>query len=161
MSILEILTEENTLLREVSSKVEVIDKELLKFLDDMAETMYEADGVGLAAVQVGVLKRIVVIDVGEGLIELINPKLSRFTGSQIEVEGCLSVPEVFGEVERPAKVWVEAINRKGRKIRVKGEKLLAIALCHEIDHLEGILFKDKVIRYIEKEEMEKRRSELE
>jgi len=114
--------------------------------------MYAANGVGLAAPQVGILKRVVVIDVGEGLMELINPVIVKQEGEQTEVEGCLSIPGVAGEVKRPAKVLVEALNRDGEKIKVEGQGLLAVALCHEIDHLDGILFIDKVIRFIDRNE---------
>ena len=118
----------------------------------MVETMYNADGVGLAAPQVGVLRRVVVIDIGEGVIELINPELIETEGEQIGPEGCLSVPGVTGEVERPLKVKVKALNRKGEEFIIEGEGLLARALCHEIDHLDGIIFTDKVIRYLDEEE---------
>lgn len=144
-------------LRKVSKRVDTIDERLKVLLGDMAETMYAANGVGLAAPQVGVLKRVVIVDVGEGLIELINPEIVKQEGEQIDVEGCLSIPGVAGEVKRPAKVVVEAQNREGEKITVEGEELLAVALCHEIDHLDGVLFKDKVIRFIDKDEMEKNR----
>ena len=118
-------------------------------LDDMIDTMKEANGVGLAAPQVGILRRVVVIDVGDGIIELINPEIIHSEGEQIETEGCLSVPGKMAEVKRPSKVIVEAQNRKGEIIRIEGEDVLARALCHEIDHLNGILFVDKAIRFIE------------
>ncbi len=111
----------------------------------MVETMYNAEGVGLAAPQVGILKRAVVIDVGEGLIKLINPEIIETEGNQKDVEGCLSVPGEQGEVERPYKVKVKALNEKGEEIVLEGEDLLARAFCHEIDHLDGVLFVDKVI----------------
>ncbi|ABN51803.1 MAG TPA: peptide deformylase [Hungateiclostridium thermocellum] len=145
------------ILRKVSKKVDVIDERIKTLLDDMAETMYAANGVGLAAPQVGVLKRVVVIDVGDGLMELINPEIVEQEGEQIDIEGCLSIPGVAGEVKRPARVVVEALNREGEKITVEGKELLAVALCHEIDHLDGILFTDKVIRFIDEDEMERRR----
>lgn len=134
------------LLRKRSKEVEVINERILTLLDDMAETMYDADGVGLAAPQVGILKRIVVIDVGEGLLKLINPVIISTEGSYVDSEGCLSVPGEQGEVERPYKVKVKALNEKGEEIIVEGEELLARALCHEIDHLDGVLFIDKVIK---------------
>ncbi|NFR26374.1 peptide deformylase [Clostridium sporogenes] len=133
------------LLRKKSRKVEKIDDRILTLLGDMAETMYSAEGVGLAAPQVGILKRVVVIDVGEGLIKLINPEIIETEGSQKDVEGCLSVPGEQGEVERPYKVKVKALNEKGEEIVLEGEELLARAFCHEIDHLDGVLFVDKVI----------------
>jgi peptide deformylase len=139
-------------LRKISKEVEVLNDKIKALIKDMADTMYKADGIGLAAPQIGILKRVVVIDVGEGLLELINPRIIEETGEQIEVEGCLSLPDVFGEVKRPAKVVVEALNTKGEKVLIEGKELLARALCHEIDHLNGILFKDKVIRFIDKDE---------
>ncbi|NEZ46008.1 peptide deformylase [Clostridium niameyense] len=133
------------LLRKKSRKVEKIDERILTLIDDMVETMYEADGVGLAAPQVGILKRVVVIDVGEGILKLINPEIIEKEGAYTDVEGCLSVPGIQKKVERPYKVKVKALNEKGEEIVVEGEELLARALCHEIDHLEGILFIDKAI----------------
>ncbi len=154
MAIRDIRKEGDEILRKKAKKVEVIDDRVLTLLKDMAETMYKANGVGLAAPQVGILKRIVVIDIGEGLIELINPEIVSQEGEQTGTEGCLSIPGIYGEVKRPARVVVEALNGKGQKIRVTGEGLLAVALCHEIDHLDGILFRDKVIRYVDPEEKE-------
>lgn len=142
-------------LRKKSKKVDVIDDKVRELLKDMAETMYAADGVGLAAPQVGILKRIVVIDIGEGLIELINPVIVEQSGEQIEVEGCLSIPGVQGEVKRPEKVTVKAQDANGKEITVHGEGLLAIALCHEIDHLDGVLFIDKAIRLIDTDKQKK------
>ena len=140
---------DNELLRKKSREVEVIDERILTLLDDMAETMYAANGVGLAAPQVGVLKRIVVIDIGDGLIELINPVITYKKGEQIGPEGCLSVPGKTGTVSRPEKVRVRAKGRNGEEINIEGEGLLAVALCHEIDHLSGTLYIDNVIAYIE------------
>ncbi len=140
------------ILRKKARPVEKINKKVLMLLDDMAETMKGADGVGLAAPQVGILKRIVTIDVGEGLIELINPEIVQEDGSQLAVEGCLSVPGRMGEVERPEKVTVKALNRNGEEFQVEGTELLARALCHEIDHLNGELFIDKVLRFVDIEE---------
>lgn len=151
MALRQIVKDGDELLRKTSRPVEIFDKKLHVLLDDMAETMYNADGVGLAAVQVGMLRRICVIDVGEGRIELINPKIVGQSGEQEEVEGCLSVPGKYGVTKRPSHVIVEAYDRNGKKFRVKGEGLLARALCHEIDHLDGVLFTDKVIRYEEAE----------
>lgn len=133
------------LLRKKSRKVEKIDERILTLIEDMVETMYEADGVGLAAPQVGILKRVVVIDVGEGILKLINPEIIEKEGAYTDIEGCLSVPGIQKKVERPYKVKVRALNEKGEEIIVEGEELLARALCHEIDHLEGILFIDKAI----------------
>jgi peptide deformylase len=145
MAFRNILVDENPRLRKKSKPVEKFDTKLHQLLDDMAETMYEAKGLGLAAPQVGVLRRAVVIDVGEGLIELINPVIVKAEGQQREEEGCLSLPEKQGIVLRPAKVTVHALNRDGKNIKLTGEGLLARALCHEIDHLEGVLFIDKMI----------------
>ncbi len=142
------------ILRKKCRPVETIDERIITLLDDMAETMYNANGVGLAAPQIGILKRIAVIDVGEGLIELINPEITSFEGNEKEPEGCLSVPGKCGYVLRPKKVTVTALNRDGEKIIVEGEDLLARALCHEIDHLDGIVFVDKVIEYIDPEELQ-------
>ena len=137
--------EKDTILRKKSKIVKTIDKKILELLDDMAETMYQEDGVGLAAPQIGVLKRLVVIDVGEGLIKLINPVIIEASGEQQGIEGCLSVPGVSGEVIRPQKVRIGAQNEKGEYIELEGEDLLARAFCHELDHLEGILFIDKML----------------
>ena len=131
-------------LRKKARPVEKIDDRILTLLDDMAETMYNAEGVGLAAPQVGILRRVVVIDIGEGIIELINPEIIEQEGEQIGAEGCLSVPGLSGIVKRPARVVVTALNRHGERIKIQGEDLLARALCHEIDHLDGILYLDKV-----------------
>ncbi len=133
------------ILRKHSRQVVKFDRRLGTLLDDMAETMYEADGVGLAAPQVGVLKRAVVIDVGEGLIELVNPQIVASEGEVVSTEGCLSVPGRRGTVARPEKVKVQAQDRKGNPIEIEGEGLLAVCLCHELDHLEGILYVDKMI----------------
>lgn len=125
------------------SQLEFNDR-LHEILDDMADTMYAADGVGLAAPQVGILRRYCVIDVGEGIIELINPVIIDRKGEQCGQEGCLSVPGVYEDVTRPMYVKVRAQNRYGENIEVEGEGLLARALCHEIDHLDGIVFLDRV-----------------
>lgn len=140
------------ILRKKCRPVETIDERIVTLLEDMAETMYEANGVGLAAPQVGVLKRIVVIDIGEGLIELINPEITDFEGNIKDVEGCLSVPGKCGYVVRPEKVTVTALDRNGDKITISGEGMLAKAFCHELDHLDGIVFVDKVTEFVEPEE---------
>ncbi len=149
---------EDEILHKKSKTVEKFDKRLHDLLDDMKETMYEANGIGLAAPQVGILKRAIVVDLGDGAIELVNPQIEYSEGSQIDIEGCLSVPNVWGEVERPKRVIVRGQNRHGEEIKIEAEDLLARALCHEIDHLDGILFIDKVIRFVTEEEIEKRRS---
>ncbi|MDD3394231.1 MAG: peptide deformylase [Anaerotignum sp.] len=145
MATREIRLSTDEVLRKVCKPVKEINANTLTLLDDMAETMYAANGVGLAAPQVGILKRVVTIDVGEGLVELINPVVVEKRGSQIDYEGCLSVPGRSELVERPEYVRVEALNRNGEKIVVEGEELMAVALCHETDHLEGILYIDKAI----------------
>lgn len=132
------------ILRKKCKEVKEINERLLTILDDMAETMYASNGVGLAAPQVGILKRMVVIDIGEGLLELINPVIVEQSGEQVGDEGCLSVPGRSGQVTRPNYVKVEALNRDGDKIIVEGEALMARALCHEIDHLDGKLYIDIV-----------------
>ncbi|RCX16779.1 peptide deformylase [Anaerobacterium chartisolvens] len=153
MAIRSIRTDGDEILRKISKKVEVIDKKVHTLLDDMAETMYKADGVGLAAPQVGILKRIVVIDVGDGLIELINPEIIESSGEQTDMEGCLSIPGIVGEVKRPARVVAKAVNRSGKEFTIEGTELLAVALCHETDHLEGILFKDKAVKLVDLENL--------
>lgn len=149
---------EDEVLRKRSRKVDKFDKRLWTLMDDMADTMYEADGAGLAAPQVGILKRAVVVDVGEGLIELVNPEILEAEGAQECIEGCLSVPGRRGKVERPAKVRVHAQDRKGNHIELEGEGFLANAICHELDHLDGIMYTDKMIEdvtdQIEEEEAE-------
>ena len=119
----------------------------------MAETMYATNGVGLAANQVGILRRVVVIDVGEGLIELVNPVIVEKSGNQEEVEGCLSSPGEYGITKRPMHVKVDAFDRFGNEVSYEGEGLLARAFCHELDHLDGVLFKDNVIRMLSPEEI--------
>lgn len=151
MAIRNIRKNSDEILRKVSKKVDNIDRRIITLLNDMAETMRDAEGVGLAAPQVGVLRRVVVIDIGEGLIELINPVIVYEKGEQLREEGCLSIPGKSGVVKRPAKVIVRALNRKGETIEITGEELLATALCHEIDHLNGILFTDKIINTNEQE----------
>jgi len=147
MAIRNIRTEGDEVLRKRSKEVTTVDQKIRDLIEDMIDTMYHAEGVGLAAPQVGILKRIAVIDVYDdtGVKVLINPKIIREEGEQFEVEGCLSVPERAGSVRRPAKVWVEALNEHGQTYVVEGEALLARALCHEIDHLDGVLFIDKII----------------
>lgn len=143
MSKLDIVVAGNPVLRMQAEEVKKIDKKLQRFLRDMAETMYAADGVGLAAPQVGVSKRIVVIDIGEGLIEMINPVIVKKEGSVIGGEGCLSVPDYEGEVERAEYVECEFTDRNGKRMLLQTDGLLAIAVQHELDHLDGVLFIDK------------------
>ena len=136
---------EDDILRKHCRAVERFDGRLAALLDDMAETMYAANGAGLAAPQVGILKRAVVVDAGGGLIELVNPEIIRAEGARVGVESCLSVPDRCGTVERPERVAVRAQNRRGEPIEITGEGFLAVALCHEIDHLDGVLYIDKMI----------------
>lgn len=136
---------EDEILRKRSRRVDKFDKRLRTLLEDMADTMYKADGVGLAAPQVAVLKRVVVIDVGDGLMELVNPEIIASEGAMVQVEGCLSVPNRCGTVERPTKVTVRAQNRSGETFEITGEGHLAQALCHEIDHLDGVVYVDRMI----------------
>ncbi|WP_138203289.1 peptide deformylase [Haloimpatiens lingqiaonensis] len=145
MALRTIRIEGDEILRKKCRKVENIDKRLLTLIEDMKETMYKADGVGLAAPQIGILKRMAVIDVGEGPIVIINPEIIETKGSYIDIEGCLSIPGRQGTVERPEWVKVKALNEKGEEVILEGEGLLARAFCHEIDHLDGVLYIDKTI----------------
>lgn len=144
MAIRNIVKLGDEVLRKKCRPVTIFDEKLHTLLDDMYETMTDANGVGLAAPQVGILRRFCIIDVGEGLIELINPVITEKSGSQTDNEGCLSLPGKFDEVTRPMKVTVRAQDRNGNNFTVTGEGLLARALCHEIDHLDGILYIDRV-----------------
>ncbi len=146
MAIRNIVKNGDDILRKVCRTQMTFDEKLATILDDMIETMYDADGVGLAAPQIGMLRRFCVIDIGEGVIELVNPVIEETEGVQEETEGCLSYPGEYGVTRRPMKVTVRAQNRHGETIRVTGEGLLARALCHEIDHLDGVIYKDRVIK---------------
>ena len=145
MAVMKILRLGDETLRKISHPVTKIDRRTVSLLRDMAETMYAADGCGLAAPQVGILRRMVVIDVGDGLIELINPVIVESFGEEVGVEGCLSVPGRRGTVKRPTKVVVQALDKKGREIELTAEGFLARAVCHELDHLDGIVYVDKMI----------------
>ena len=149
MAIREIREKGDEILYKKCKAVVKFDEKLHILLDDMYETMQSRDGVGLAAPQVGILKRAVVIDVGDGKIELINPEIVEESGEQTGSEGCLSVPGVFGEVTRPNVVPVKAQDRDGKWFKITGKELLARAFCHEIEHLDGKLFLDRVIRFID------------
>lgn len=144
MAVLDIVKVGHPILKQTAEEVPFVSKKIRRLLDDMAETMYKADGVGLAAPQVNESKRLVVIDIGQGLIELVNPVIVSGEGEQVGPEGCLSIPDVFGDVKRFNKVEVQALNRNNKKIKIVGEGLLARALQHEIDHLNGILFIEKI-----------------
>ena len=152
--------DKDDVLRKHARKVDKFDRRLGVLLDDMADTMYEADGVGLAAPQVGVLKRAIVVDVGEGLLELVNPELLEAEGEVVGVEGCLSIPGRRCTVARPEKIRVHGQDRRGRHIEVSAEGLLAVCLCHEMDHLDGILYVDKMIEDVT-DQMEEEEAETE
>ncbi len=134
------------LLRKKSKPVRVFDEYLWDLLDDMKETMHHKNGMGLAAVQVGILKRVIIIEANNMFVELINPEIIKQKGEDIEEEGCLSVGSVTGLVKRPMEVTVTAQDRYGYNFTLTGEKYLARVLCHEIDHLDGVLFVDKMIK---------------
>ena len=144
MALRNIITKEDVILKKKSRPVEVFDDRLIQLLDDMSETMYKEEGCGLAAVQVGVLRRVVLVDVGDGLLELINPEIVSQEGEQNEPEGCLSLPGESGITSRPATVKIKAQNRNGQWCVYKGEELKARCFCHEIDHLDGIVFTDRL-----------------
>ncbi|WP_409292178.1 peptide deformylase [Peribacillus sp. SCS-37] len=156
MAILPIVLYPNRILEQKCEKVEVFDKKLAKLLNNMYETMLEADGVGLAAPQIGSSQRIAVVDIGDenGRIELINPEIVNVEGDQSGPEGCLSFPGLFGEVERPYKIEIKAQDRKGRPFELKADDFLARAIQHEMDHLDGVLFTSKVSRYLTEKELE-------
>ena len=142
MAIRNIVKNGDDVLRKVCRSQLTFDDRLAQLLDDMAETMYKADGCGLAASQIGILRRVCIIDVGEGIIELINPVIIDQSGVQYEEEGCLSFPGEFGKTKRPMHVTVRAMNRRGETVDYTGSGLLAKAFCHEIDHLDGKLYID-------------------
>lgn len=140
---------DDEILRKKSKTVDVIDDEIRQILDDMADTMYAEYGGGLAAPQIGLLKRLVVVDMGEGLIKLVNPVIIKREGDQEVIEGCLSLPNVLGKLRRPMKVTIQALNENGEEVILTGTGDLAKCFCHEIDHLEGILYTDFVTEFIE------------
>ncbi len=158
MALRNILTENDPGLKKVSRKVEKFDDRLATLIDDMFETMYAANGCGLAAPQVGILRRVVVIDVGTGPMELVNPEIIAQEGEQEGQEGCLSCPGQYGITRRPMIVKVKAQNRDGDWQVFKGEELKARCFCHEIDHLDGILFLEKVIRMLGSDEKDGNRN---
>ena len=143
MAIRNIVKIGDDILRKVCRSQLTFDEKLHTILDDMQETMYKAEGVGLAAPQVGILRRYCIVDVGDGLVELINPVIIKKSGKQVGSEGCLSIPDKFKEVARPLKVTVRAQDRNGNTFEIEGEGLKARAFCHEIDHLDGILYIDR------------------
>lgn len=155
MAILNILREGEETLRKKSRPVEVINPRVLRLLDDMKDTLKKAEGVGLAAPQVGVLRRAICVDVGDenGLFQLINPEIVKAEGEQEGMEGCLSIPKRHGIVKRPARVTVRATTRAGKPVEIEAEGLLAVAFCHEIDHLDGTMYIDKQEREVTDEEL--------
>ena len=154
MAIRNIVKTGDDVLLKMCRPVEKFDEKLWVLLEDMNETMNAANGVGLAAPQVGLLRRVVVIDVGEGVIELINPEIIETSGEQNGVEGCLSFPNEWGLVKRPMNVTVRAQDRHGKFFEMSGTELLARAFCHEIDHLNGVCFVSKATRMLDPEELE-------
>ncbi|WP_027717223.1 peptide deformylase [Desulfovirgula thermocuniculi] len=146
MAVFKIVQYGDAVLREKARPVTKITPNVLKLLDNLRDTMYSARGVGLAAPQIGVSKRVIVVDVGEGLIELINPEIVEAQGEEVDTEGCLSIPHLVGEVPRAVEVKVVGLNRQGHRVEYQARGFLARALQHEIDHLDGILFIDRAIR---------------
>ena len=156
MAILKILKDDDPMLRKVSREVDAITPRIITLLDDMKDTLHKANGAGLAAPQVGVLRRVVLIETEKGqLYEMINPVIiERSEELQHEIEGCLSLPNRWGITERPMKVTVKAMDRNGKYYTLTGTDLLARAICHETDHLDGILYCDKAVRMLTPEEIE-------
>ena len=154
MGIRKILTDKDPALHKVCKPVDAFDRKLHKLLDDMADTMEDANGVGLAAPQVGILRRVVVVDTGDGILELVNPELIETSGEQEGAEGCLSVPGKYGLVKRPYIAKVRAQDRDGNWFEVEGEELIARCFCHELDHLDGIVYTQVMERYLTEEELE-------
>lgn len=154
MALLNIVKEGDPVLRKVCRPVTEITPRIRQLLDDMKETLEDANGAGLAAPQVGILRRIVVVDTGDEVLELINPEIIETEGEQQEVEGCLSVPDVWGVTDRPMKVTIRALDRNGEEFTATGEGLVARCFCHELDHLEGHLFTDNAIRILSPDEVE-------
>ena len=154
MGIRKILTDKDPALHKVCRPVEKFDAKLHKLLDDMAETLEEANGVGLAAPQVGILRRVVIVDTGEEILELVNPTMLETSGEQVGAEGCLSVPGKYGLVKRPNVAKVRAQNRYGEWYEAEGEELIARCFCHELDHLDGIVYTEVMDRFLTDEELE-------
>ncbi|MEA4987100.1 MAG: peptide deformylase [Anaerovorax sp.] len=149
MALRNIVLDGDPILRKKCKPVEEVNNKIRQILDDMAETMYDSEnGAGLAASQVGILKRLVVIDMGSGLLKLVNPEIISEEGSQEVIEGCLSFPGQYGKLIRPKKVRVKALNEDGEPITLEGEGDMAKCFCHEIDHLNGVVFVDKVTEWI-------------
>ncbi len=153
MAILNIIKKGDPTLRKKCRPVTEITPRILQLLDDMKETLADANGAGLAAPQVGILRRICVVDTGDEVLELINPEIIYTEGEQQEMEGCLSVPDVWGITDRPAKVRIRAINRNGEEFEAEGEGIVARCFCHETDHLDGKLFIDNAVHILTPEEV--------
>ena len=153
MGIRKILTDKDPALHKICRNVEKFDWRLHKLLDDMRETLEEANGVGLAAPQVGILRRVVLVDTGEEILELINPTMVETSGEQTGAEGCLSVPGKYGLVTRPMFATVRAQDRYGEWYEVEGEELIARCFCHELDHLDGIVYTQVMDRFLTEEEL--------
>ncbi len=154
MGLRKILTDKDPALHKVCKPVEVFDNKLHKLLDDMRETLIDSNGVGLAAPQVGILRRVVIVDTGDGILELVNPTLVETDGEQEGAEGCLSVPGKYGWVTRPYYAKVRAQDRYGEWFEAEGEELIARCFCHELDHLDGILYTQVMDRFLTEEELE-------
>ena len=159
MGLRKILTDKDPALHKVCRPVEKFDGRLHKLLDDMKETLIDANGVGLAASQVGILRRVVLVDTGDEVLELINPILLETSGEQVGAEGCLSVPGKYGLVKRPNYAKVRAQDRNGNWFEAEGEELIARCFCHELDHLDGILYTEVMERFLTEEELEAQEEE--
>ena len=153
MGLRKILTDAEPALHKVCRPVEKFDHRLHKLLDDMRQTLAEANGVGLAAPQVGILRRVVIVDTGEEILELVNPELLETDGEQVGAEGCLSVPGKYGLVKRPYYAKVRAQDRNGDWFEAEGEELIARCFCHELDHLDGIVYTEVMERFLTEEEL--------
>ena len=154
MGLRKILTDKEPALHKVCKPVENFDRKLHKLLDDMRETLIDSNGVGLAAPQVGILRRVVLVDTGEEILELINPEMLETDGEQVGPEGCLSVPGKYGLVKRPNWAKVRAQDRNGDWYEAEGEELIARCFCHELDHLDGIVYTEVMERFLTEEELE-------
>lgn len=154
MGLRRILTAEDPALHKVCRPVEKFDRRLHRLLDDMQQTLAEANGVGLAAPQVGILRRVVIVDTGEEILELVNPELLETSGEQEGAEGCLSVPGKYGLVKRPNYAKIRAQDRNGEWFEAEGEELIARCFCHELDHLDGIMYTEIMERFLTEEELE-------
>ena len=153
MGLRKILTDAEPALHKVCRPVEQFDRRLHKLLDDMRQTLAEANGVGLAAPQVGILRRVVIVDTGEEILELVNPEMLETDGEQVGAEGCLSVPGKYGLVKRPYYAKVRAQDRDGNWFEAEGEELIARCFCHELDHLDGIVYTEVMDRFLTEEEL--------